>query len=153
MDKSAFETYIHEHIPITKAMDIRVMEFSSEKVILRASLDKNINHRDSAFGGSISSLLIMAAWSKIYKLLEDHNLGGTIVIQSSQVTFLAPITADFDAEVDELSEEEEDRFLKTLHKFRKARLKLSTSISSREKELARLGGDFVVFLNSETTRT
>lgn len=63
MDTKSLEKYLHEHIPLSKAMQVSVIEAGQNKVILSAPLAPNINHVGTAFGGSESTVAILAAWS------------------------------------------------------------------------------------------
>jgi len=51
--RSTLEDYLWEHIPISKAMGVRVDSASLEKVILEAPFTNNINHKKTVFGGSL----------------------------------------------------------------------------------------------------
>ena len=61
MDTKSLENYLHEHIPLSKAMGVTVRSVSGEAVTLAAPLAPNINHRETVFGGSASALAILAA--------------------------------------------------------------------------------------------
>ena len=54
---AALESYLHEHIPITRAMQVRVVEIGPEHARLTAPLAPNINHRETVFGGGLSMRL------------------------------------------------------------------------------------------------
>ena len=64
------ERYLHEHIPLSKAMGVSVLSVGEEAVTLRAPLAPNINHRETVFGGSASALAILAAWSLLHTRLD-----------------------------------------------------------------------------------
>ncbi|MFB3040360.1 MAG: YiiD C-terminal domain-containing protein, partial [Candidatus Poribacteria bacterium] len=66
MDLSALEEYLHEHIPLSKAIGVKVVEADSAGVTLSAPLAPNINHRETVFGGSASAVAILAAWTLLY---------------------------------------------------------------------------------------
>lgn len=61
MNPQALEQYLHDHIPLSKAMQVSVLEASQERVILMAPLAPNINHTESVFGGSASAVATLAA--------------------------------------------------------------------------------------------
>ena len=52
MTPSELQTYLHQHIPLSQAMQVTVMEASLQQVVLTAPLVPNINHRETVFGGS-----------------------------------------------------------------------------------------------------
>ena len=55
-DLSAIERYLHEHIPLTTHMEVGVDRIDGTGVRLTAPLAPNINHRQTAFGGSVAAL-------------------------------------------------------------------------------------------------
>lgn len=63
MNPADLEHYLHDHIPLSKAMAVSVASVAPHEVVLRAPLAPNINHRDTVFGGSASAVAILAAWS------------------------------------------------------------------------------------------
>jgi hypothetical protein len=54
------ERYLHEHIPLTRAMALGVVAITADAVILQAPLQPNINHRATVFGGSAGRLVTVA---------------------------------------------------------------------------------------------
>lgn len=70
MFPSELEKYLHGHIPLSKAMEVAVVQVQPEGVILSAPLAPNINHRDTVFGGSASAVAILAAWSLLQHSLD-----------------------------------------------------------------------------------
>ena len=43
------ELYLHEHIPLSKAMAVSVVVANQDEVVLGAPLEPNINHREAVF--------------------------------------------------------------------------------------------------------
>ena len=56
MLSSKLEQYLHDHIPLSKAMQVAVVSLTTDAVVLSAPLPPNINHRDTVFGGSASAM-------------------------------------------------------------------------------------------------
>ena len=46
------ERYLHEHIPLSKSMEVKVKQVDENGITLKAALLPNINHRSTVFGGS-----------------------------------------------------------------------------------------------------
>jgi thioesterase domain-containing protein len=61
VDRCELAHYLHEHIPLSHAMGVEVVEADWHSVTLRAPLAPNINHRETVFGGSASAVGIVAA--------------------------------------------------------------------------------------------
>lgn len=81
------QSFLHQEIPITKQMGLKLISFEKEKLQLKAPLDLNINDKGSVFGGSSSSLMIIAAWSLIKLNCKNVNLDADIVIHKNQTTW------------------------------------------------------------------
>jgi len=141
------ETYLHEHIPITAHFGVKVTAFDKESIRLSAPLAANINHRDTAFGGSLSSIGILAGWSMIHFTLTALGLPSRIVIQNSNMAFTAPGDADFEATATLPDAKEWERFCSMLKRKGRARIRLPSIISVGDKTIAEHEGVFVAILN------
>ncbi len=89
-------TLAHE-IPITQQLRITVESYDGECLILRAPFAQNINHKATAFAGSLTALLTLAGWGLLWLVLKEHKLAAQIVIQESVSSYLRPVTSDFSA--------------------------------------------------------
>jgi thioesterase domain-containing protein len=85
LELKELETYLHEHIPLSKAMQVSVIEADPGFVKLAAPLAPNINHRETVFGGSASAVAILAAWTILFIRLQNEGLYSRVVIQRNQV--------------------------------------------------------------------
>ncbi len=97
MDHTAFTTFLHEQIPITTAMQIQADVFSQEKIVLSVPFAPNKNDKNTGFGGSIACLMTLCGWSMMYANFHTLFPAGQIVIQKSEIRYLAPIHTDFQA--------------------------------------------------------
>lgn len=141
------ESYLHEHIPITAHFGVEVTAFGDGSIRLRAPLAANINHRDTAFGGSLSSLGILAGWGLIHFALQQRGLPSRIVIQSSRMDFLAPGDADFEATAALPDAVGWERFCTMLEKKGRARLTLPSVVTIGSTMVASHEGVYVAILN------
>lgn len=149
MKAGSLQKYLHERIPITKAMGVEVLEATLDSVILAAPLSQNINHRNTVFGGSASAVAILSAWSLIYLRLKYGNIDRRIVIHKSAMTYEHPITDRFTASsrvCDLLSWE---KFISTLKRKNLARVKINSILHCKERRVGELQADFVA-LDSQT---
>lgn len=138
------QDYLHSEIPITRRMGIEVQKLSSNEVELKAPIALNVNHRRSAFGGSVDSLFLTAGWSYIRLVVDHFDPLPTIVGSKSQTTFQRPITQDFIARLVIPSKREVDKFLEAYQRFGKARITLDANIENNGKTYAVFKGDYVV---------
>ena len=143
MDANALERYLDEHIPITRALGVRVLDAGAAGVRLRAALEPNLNHRQTAFGGSVSAVAILAAWGVLRVLLDGETPVPQIVIQRNHVEYLAPISDDFEAYCAAPPPEQWERFARALAQRGRARIELGAEVTAGGKVAARFQGTYV----------
>ena len=145
MTEAELETYLHDHIPLSRAMAVRVVSIARDKVILGAPLGPNINHRDTVFGGSASALAILSAWSLLHLRLTAAGQPSRVVIQRNSMDYLAPIAGDFTATASSPADPEWDGFLRMLSRRGLARVTVGAELEYQGKVAGRLSGEFVAF--------
>ncbi len=143
---SEAESYLHEQIPVTKFMGIRLVSYSPEGIRFKAPLAPNINHRDSAFGGSIATLGILAGWALIHLKLMEVGLNCQLVIKKSAIDFIEPIRGEFESVCKAPNIEDWEKFHKNLKQYRMARLELVSELFYQEKIAGRHQGIYVARL-------
>ena len=97
MTPQALQAYLHDHIPLSRAMAVQVVSIADDAVVLGAPLAPNINHRDTVFGGSASAVAILSAWCLLHLRLTAAGQASRVVIQRNSMDYLAPIAGDFTA--------------------------------------------------------
>jgi len=143
MDPAQLQNYLYLHIPLSRAMQVSVVSIQPETVILSAPLDPNINHRDTAFGGSVSVLAILSAWSLLYTRLQQYDIQSRLVIQRNTTIYERPIAADFNAQSMLPSADQWSKFMNTLQRRRKARITVESLVYCNGQIAGRFSGDFV----------
>lgn len=136
MDLAEITSYLHRHIPITSHLGAVVESYDGFEVCISAPLAPNLNHRKTAFGGSMSALAILAGWTLLHLKLREEGLNTRLVIQKSGFDFSLPIESDFKAVGVMPSEESWERFLKILRRRGRARI----TVGSRIEGAGRRGG-------------
>ncbi|HIG40467.1 MAG: YiiD C-terminal domain-containing protein [bacterium] len=81
----------HTLIPISQHMGITVDAYDGNSLTIKAPLENNINHQNSAFGGSLFSLAALAGWGIIQLKLSELNLSANTVIAGGDVSYSAPV--------------------------------------------------------------
>ncbi len=89
------EEFLHEKIPLSAAMGVRVVEAGHERLVLEAPLEPNQNHLGTAFGGSLNALATLAAYAMLWLELDDT--AAHLVIAESSIIFLRPVSRDLRA--------------------------------------------------------
>lgn len=142
MTAAELETYLLDHIPLSRAMAVRVVSCSPGAVELAAPLEPNINVHGTAFGGSVATLGVLAAWSALHLRLEAEGVACQLVIQRSQTEYLAPITGQFTA-LAQLDETHWSSFSQMLARRGKARLTVVAELIYAGNVAGRFTGEFV----------
>jgi thioesterase domain-containing protein len=135
--------YLHEHIPITRSLGVRVEHYDGQSVRLAAPLAPNLNHRATAFGGSLSSIAILSGWVLLHLQLRDHGVSNRLVIQRSAIDFDAPVEGDFTATSTLPPPTTWNRFLSTLARHRRARVTVASTIACASGVGGRHEGTYV----------
>lgn len=112
-------------------------------VILSVPLQPNINHRQTGFGGSISTLAILSAWTFVHTRLQPLSKPYKIVIQNNSVEYLQPVTSDFEARCTPPPTEAWQRFIKLLHRKGMSRIKLAVEVYADEGIVGTFSGNYV----------
>lgn len=89
MDISAAEKFLHEQIPITRAMGLRVVTNDESGFTVEAPVALNLNHLRTAFGGSINAVATLAAYGLLWMELNDA--AAHVVVAESSIRFLRPV--------------------------------------------------------------
>jgi thioesterase domain-containing protein len=143
MTRAALKQFLHDRIPLTRAMEIDVVDVCENRVTLGAPLVPNVNHRQTVFGGSASSLAILAAWSLVYVRLKSAHPGLRIVIQRNATTYERPIIGDFTATSGVSDPEAWERFQNTLRRRGRARIHVTAVLQCCGERVGALDAAFV----------
>ena len=137
------ERYLHEHIPLSRAMAVSVVSVEQGTVVLRAPLAPNINHRETVFGGSASALAILAAWSLVHTRLRAEGIASRLVIQRNTIEYAQPILGEFTARASLEQPEHWQQFTRMLARKGKARVTVSSMLEHGGQVVGKLSGEFV----------
>jgi thioesterase domain-containing protein len=140
------QQYLHEHIPLSQAMDVEVLVATAAGVKLSAPLAPNINHRETVFGGSAVALAILSAWSLLHIRLSEASISSRIVIQKSTMNYKRPITEDFVASSVIPDATTWSKFMNTLKRRNRARISVAAVLHCKGEKVAEFDGEFVALL-------
>ncbi|MBA2728284.1 MAG: YiiD C-terminal domain-containing protein [Parachlamydiaceae bacterium] len=142
--EASLENYLWHQIPISSAMGVQVELATPTRVVIKAPLSNNINHKQTVFGGSLHAVATLACWSLLQvNLLQLKHDNVQIVIASSEIKYLAPVTTDFKAECSMPETSDWKKFIKMLEKKGKARLQLTAHIYQQNQLCVDFSGVFV----------
>ena len=143
MTPTEVEHYLHEHIPLSRAMQVSVVAVAPEQVVLRAPLAPNINHRETVFGGSASALAILAAWSLLHARLSDEGVRTRLVIQRNSMEYLGPIPGAFVARASLEAPAQWPLFKRMLSRKGRARVAVTAVLEHEGGVVGQFAGEFV----------
>jgi thioesterase domain-containing protein len=143
-DLHALQAALAAEIPITAAIGLKVAGFEDGALKLAAPLARNINHKATAFAGSLNAVLTLAGWSMLWLIARRELIAAKVVIQDSAIRYLRPVTRDFVAECRLPARAEVERFLLILRRKGKARLELAAEIREAGEVAVAFSGRYVV---------
>ena len=91
------ERHLLEHIPLARAMQLRVGAYGGDALAMTAPLAPNINDKGCAFGGSMASLLTLVGWGLIELGLREVALDCDIYVGDSQLRYQEPVWGELRA--------------------------------------------------------
>ncbi len=144
IDLNEILEYIHKHIPITSHLDASIQNYSGDAISIAAPLEANINHRNSAFGGSLSAIAILSGWALLFLKFKELGIKNRLVIQNSSFDFLAPATSDFVSIAELPDSREYEKFLKMYERKGIARIKITSTVYCDSKICGTHEGTYVV---------
>lgn len=142
-DSQTIQAYLYEQIPLSKAMEVQVVEVTSNLVILAAPIKPNINHRSTVFGGSASALSILSAWTLINFRLQSEAIQTRLVIQKNSISYDQAITNDFEAVCSLTDQQVWVKFCKILQRKKKSRIMVNSSRQCQGQQVGEFTGVFV----------
>ena len=93
-------------MPPVAALQPQVMQWRNGHLQLSAPLAANVNDKGCAFGGSLASLMTLAAWGLVFLELSTQGIEADIFVADSRVRYLKPVFEDLriDAGFDDAAE-------------------------------------------------
>lgn len=144
MSARGLEAFLHEKIPLTKAMSLHVAESSAHRLVLEAPLGPNRNHLGTAFGGSLHTLPILACYSALWTLLREAGLDGHVVVRNSAADYRQPVKGRIRAVCPRPTADLAAKFIGDLRRHKKARMALTAIVEgTRGQPAVEFTGNFV----------
>lgn len=143
-NEQQLQAVLHSEIPLTRHMGIEVLQYTGLGLSLAAPLENNINHKCTAFGGSLYSLAVLSGWGLVYLKLKEQGMSGHIVIQESHTRFIKPVDQGLESRCSFESEQQVQRFLTMYRRKGLARVELQTRIRSGAADGVVFSGRYVV---------
>jgi thioesterase domain-containing protein len=136
---------LEREIPMCAQMGISVHNGGTDGLVMRLPLDRNRNHQQTAFAGSLNALCTIAGWGSVYLLLKELNRRGSIVIRRSSIRYQEPVsTSEIYARCLPVSPEARQYFLEMLDDKGQAKLELAVEVSGADGPAVSFSGSYVV---------
>jgi len=119
-------------MPPVQAMAIRATVMQDGVLSVTAPLANNVNDKACAFGGSLVSVMTMAAWGLLSESCRRKNIDADVFIADTQVRFLAPVFGDLQAEAGLHVDTQWEMFFQTLLNKGRARAVTHASIKNEQ---------------------
>jgi thioesterase domain-containing protein len=119
---------IDREIMLARPMGIIVEAANDARLVLRAPLAPNANHKGTAFGGSLYSLAVLTGWAWLTRFLVTRNLDAEAVIQESSMRFLRPVHGEMRASIEIPADADIDKFQKMLVRADRGRIRLQVKM-------------------------
>lgn len=93
-EAGALESRIHAGIPLSAAMQFRIVSLTENAIAVSAPLAPNVNVHGTAFAGSLYAVGILTAWGLAAHLIERAGLDADLVVAEATIRYRAPVDGD-----------------------------------------------------------
>ena len=136
-------------MPPVRALQVRVVGCLDGRLRLAAPLAANVNDKGTAFGGSLVSLMTIAAWGLVSLELAQAGIEADIYVADSRVRYLKPVFEDLVVDAGFDDPVERAALADTLRKQGRASIRLkSESLLAEGGVAASFVGRYVAILRS-----
>jgi len=139
------EKKLHLEIPLTKYMQIKVDSLDENILTTHALLDPNINDKNTAFAGSLSTLVTISSWSICYLKLKEMGFDNCMIaVIKSDTAYRAPVTKDLVCETSVPTKDQLNLLKKKLIEKKSGSIKVFSKIVQDGKLCVEYKGVYVV---------
>ncbi|ABV67695.1 thioesterase/acetyltransferase, putative [Aliarcobacter butzleri RM4018] len=123
------ENKLHNEIPLTKFMDLKITKYDEKELITIAPLNKNINDKGTAFGGSLATLTIISGWSICCLISKELEINSeNIVVIKNEHSYRKPVTKELICHTKRPTKDEIENLKNKLLLKKSASIKISSQI-------------------------
>ncbi|UZE97669.1 thioesterase domain-containing protein [Alkalimarinus alittae] len=133
-----------ENIPLVGGLEAKVESYDGQTLEIALPLAANVNHKNTAFGGSLYCAAVLSAWGVLYLKLREAKEEGVIVIFDGRIHYHKPVTTGFVSISEQSDNAAWQRFLKIYRRMGKSRLKINSDIICGGEVCVSFMGEFVV---------
>ncbi|MDK2063566.1 thioesterase domain-containing protein [Aliarcobacter butzleri] len=139
------ENKLHNEIPLTKFMDLKITKYDEKELITIAPLNKNINDKGTAFGGSLATLTIISGWSICWLISKELEINSeNIVVIKNEHSYRKPVTKELICHTKRPTKDEIENLKNKLLLKKSASIKISSQIIEDSEVCVDFTGYYVV---------
>lgn len=143
MEARDVERHLHAHVPLSRALGVRVLRIDEGGALLGAPLEPNVNDGGTGFGGSLSALGVLAGWVMVHAAMRRADVAHRLVIQHHEIAFTAPAEGALEAWAPAPDEASWSHFLRVHQRRGLARVAVSCSLRSAGRPVGDCRGRYV----------
>ncbi|HEX7734101.1 MAG TPA: thioesterase domain-containing protein [Ktedonobacteraceae bacterium] len=144
----ALQQTLEHEIPLTQHLELRVLSYNERGLTLGAPLAPNINHKRTAFAGSLNSVVTLAGWGLLWLILREEEIDARVVIQDSSCNYLRPVSDDFTAFCQTPPRAEITKLVEALRKRGRARIELRVEVHNALGLAVQFTGRYVLMCSA-----
>ncbi|MCT7638555.1 thioesterase domain-containing protein [Aliarcobacter butzleri] len=139
------ENKLHNEIPLTKFMDLKITKYDEKELITIAPLYKNINDKGTAFGGSLATLTIISGWSICWLISKELEINSeNIVVIKNEHSYRKPVTKELICHTKRPTKDEIENLKNKLLLKKSASIKISSQIIEDDEVCVDFTGYYVI---------
>ncbi|WP_151948557.1 thioesterase domain-containing protein [Aliarcobacter butzleri] len=139
------ENKLHNEIPLTKFMDLKITKYDEKELITIAPLNKNINDKGTAFGGSLATLTIISGWSICWLISKELKINSeNIVVIKNEHSYRKPVTKELICHTKRPTKDEIENLKNKLLLKKSASIKISSQIIEDAEVCVDFTGYYVI---------
>lgn len=126
----------YDSMPPVATMQLSIERHADRCLTLRAPLDRHVNDKGCAFGGSLASLMTLAGWGLTWLELAGAGLEADIYVADSHIRYLAPLYDDLRVTAEATTGADWDGFVDQLRTRGRARIELLARVPLPDGRIA-----------------
>ncbi len=142
---SVLEQTLHQEVPLTEQMGVRVESHDGHELVLHADFEPNINIHGTAFGGSLYSICAVTCWGMLHLKFEEAEIDAHSVLGQARISYMRPVKGDIRARCRLPEDGSFELFIQSLKQGERARIDLVAEICTEAGVAVSYIGNYSAF--------
>lgn len=148
-DAIGAKEYVHQFVPLSRAMGLEIEALSNQSVQIKAPISNNRNIYNGATSASVDRLFLFLCYTYLKLVSENIEPDPEFVFHNAETTFLRPITSDFSAKLLMPPQKEVRRLLRELKRKGTAQITLDAQIRYGDEIFVAYSGQYSIVKSSK----